>query len=155
MSETNDLQNGNLAQLTSEIVSAYVGGNAIDSAALPDLIAAVHESLLQLTRPGGSQDAERPTPPVPIKKSITPDYLISLEDGQPYKSLKRHLNSRGLSPVQYREKWGLPSDYPMVAPNYARQRSELAKTMGLGRKRVEAAPEPVTPAKPTRQRKAA
>jgi predicted transcriptional regulator len=155
MSETNNPIGINLAELTSDIVSAYVGGNAIDSAALPDLIASVHDSLLQITVSGSLHDAERPTPPVPIKKSITPDYLISLEDGQPYKSLKRHLNSRGLSPAQYREKWGLPSDYPMVAPNYAKQRSDLAKTMGLGRKRVEAAPEPVAPTRAGRQRKAA
>jgi predicted transcriptional regulator len=155
MTEANTDERSNLPELTAEIVSAYVGGNAIDVAALPDLIAAVHESLARISSTENSLDAERPTPPVPIKKSITPDYLISLEDGQPYKSLKRHLNSRGLSPTDYREKWGLQSDYPMVAPNYAKQRSELAKTMGLGRKRVEVAPAPVVPAKATRQRKAA
>jgi predicted transcriptional regulator len=155
MTETNTYERSNLAELTSDIVSAYVGGNSIDIAVLPDLIASVHDSLMRITSPENALDAERPTPPVPIKKSITPDYLISLEDGQPYKSLKRHLNSRGLSPTEYREKWGLQSDYPMVAPNYAKQRSELAKTMGLGRKRVEPAPVPVAPVKATRQRKAA
>jgi predicted transcriptional regulator len=155
MSGVNAIASSNLAELTSDIVSAYVGGNSVDVESLPDLIASVHDSLLSLTSVVMSSDAERPTPPVPIKKSITPDYLISLEDGQPYKSLKRHLNSRGLSPIQYREKWGLASDYPMVAPNYAKQRSELAKMMGLGRKRVEVVPEPVVRAKATRQRKAA
>jgi predicted transcriptional regulator len=83
-------------------------------------------------------EEEKPKPAVPIKKSITPDYLISLEDGRRYKSLKRHLGGRGLTPDQYREKWGLASDYPMVAPNYAKQRSDLAKSMGLGRKAAEA-----------------
>jgi predicted transcriptional regulator len=155
MTETNIFERNNLAELTSDIVSAYVSGNAIDLSALPDLIASVHDSLMRITSSDTLHDSERPTPPVPIKKSITPDYLISLEDGQPYKSLKRHLNSRGLSPTQYREKWGLQSDYPMVAPNYAKQRSDLAKTMGLGRKRVEAAPAPVVPVKAARQRKAA
>jgi predicted transcriptional regulator len=144
----------NLTDLTAEIVSAYVSSNSINPASLPELIATVHESLLAISSPAAAREAERPTPPIPIKKSITPDYLISLEDGQPYKSLKRHLTGRGLTPAEYREKWGLPSDYPMVAPNYAKQRSELAKTMGLGRKRVEPEPEP-TPAKATRSRKAA
>jgi predicted transcriptional regulator len=81
------------------------------------------------------------TPPVPIRKSVTPDHIISLEDGKAYKSLKRHLTTRGLTPVEYRQKWGLPSDYPMVAPNYAAQRSELAKATGLGQQRRRAAAE--------------
>jgi predicted transcriptional regulator len=88
---------------------------------------------------------------VPIKKSVTPDYIISLEDGRRYKSLKRHLTGRGLTPAEYRAKWGLPHDYPMVAANYAAQRSELAKAIGLGRKRAEPAPEVDAP----RRRKAA
>ena len=98
---------------------------------------------------------EAPVPPVSIKKSVTPDFLISLEDGRRYKSLKRHLKGRGLSPEQYREKWGLPRDYPMVAPNYAKQRSELAKASGLGqlRRGRRSAEEPQTAAEaPTKRR---
>jgi predicted transcriptional regulator len=89
-------------------------------------------------------EPEKPTPLMPIKKTITPDHLVSLEDGRRYKSLKRHLSGRGLTPADYRDKWGLPKDYPMVAPNYAKQRSELAKALGLGqqrRKKVEGAAE--------------
>jgi predicted transcriptional regulator len=152
MSQENALSPAELAELTSRIVSAYVGSNSVNAAALPELISSVHDSLTAIVSPPAAPEAVRPTPPVPVKKSITPDYLISLEDGQPYKSLKRHLTSRGLTPAEYRDKWGLPSDYPMVAPNYAKQRSELAKTMGLGRKR-EAEPEPAP--QPRRSRKAA
>jgi predicted transcriptional regulator len=93
--------------------------------------------LKALSAPKPAPEAERPVPAVPIKKSISHDYIISLEDGRRYKSLKRHLSGRGLTPEQYREKWGLPVDYPMVAPSYAQQRSELAKSMGLGRKRQQ------------------
>jgi predicted transcriptional regulator len=95
----------------------------------------VHAALENLGKPV-QKEPEKPTPPVPIKKSITPDYLISLEDGKRYKSLKRHLAGRGLTPEQYREKWGLPWDYPMVAPTYSAQRSELARSLGLGRKQT-------------------
>jgi predicted transcriptional regulator len=144
---------GELAELTADVVSAFVSNNAVSATALPEIIASVHGALAALYLPPAPAAAERPVPSVPIKKSITAEYLISLEDGRRYKSLKRHLGGRGLSPEQYREKWGLPSDYPMVAPNYAKQRSELARSMGLGRKRAE--PEPVAPPKATRRRKAA
>lgn len=133
-----------LAELTSEIVSAYVTNNKLPSGELPDVIASVHAALRGLNEVK-APEPEKPTPIVSIKKSITPDYLISLEDGRRYKSLKRHLSGRGLTPAEYREKWGMPRDYPMVAPNYAKQRSDLAKALGLGqqrRKKVEAAPPP-------------
>ncbi|MFE1603265.1 MucR family transcriptional regulator [Methylobacterium sp. ID0610] len=131
------MSEGNTADhlaLVGDIVSAYVSKNSVPASELPALIQSVYESLGSL----GKSAAPEPVkldPPVPIKKSVTPDYLISLEDGRQYKSLKRHLTTRGLTPEQYREKWGLPYDYPMVAANYAAQRSELAKTIGLGRKR--------------------
>jgi predicted transcriptional regulator len=144
--------NGELTELTADIVSAYVSNNAVNSSSLPEIISSVYGALTSLLAPPPAPEAERPTPAVPVKKSVTPDYLISLEDGRRYKSLKRHLNGRGLTPDQYRAKWGLTPDYPMVAANYAKQRSELARSMGLGRKRPE--PE-VEPAKATRRRKAA
>jgi predicted transcriptional regulator len=136
----------NLVGLTADVVAAYVMHNSVQKGDIPALIASVHSSLSSLGQPQPAAEAERPTPAVSIKKSIGQDYLISLEDGRRYKSLKRHLSGRGLTPEQYREKWGLPMDYPMVAPSYAKQRSELAKSMGLGRQRrkdtgPEAAPE--------------
>ncbi|WP_407530287.1 MucR family transcriptional regulator [Methylobacterium oryzisoli] len=120
--------------LAAAIVSAYVAKNPIRPGDLPALIQAVHSSLIQLGTPS-APEPEKLTPPVPIKRTVTPDHIISLEDGKPYKTLKRHLSGRGLTPDQYRQKWGLPSDYPMVAANYAAQRSELAKTSGLGQSR--------------------
>jgi predicted transcriptional regulator len=102
----------------------------------------VHAALNGLGKPR-TQEVSRPAPPVPIRKSVTPDYLISLEDGRQYKSLKRHLAGRGLTPAEYRQKWGLPADYPMVAPNYAKKRSELARLSGLGRKSASPARAPV------------
>src|ERR687898_3521654 len=120
-----------LTALTAEVVSAYVAKNSLRPADIPDLIASVHQALQGLSAPAQAEPEKR-DPPVSIKKSITPDFLISLEDGRRYKTLRRHLNGRGLTPEQYREKWGLAPDYPMVAPNYAKQRSELAKTLGLG-----------------------
>jgi predicted transcriptional regulator len=138
-----------LASLTAELVSAYVGNNVVQQNDLPQLIASVHASLSALGTQQPVAQAERPVPPVPIKKSITPDYLVSLEDGRRYKSLKRHLAGRGLTPEQYRRKWGLAGDYPMVAPNYAKQRSDLAKAAGLGRKREDA------PARTSGRRRAA
>lgn len=123
-----------LVELAADIVSAYVSKNSVPVAELPNLIASVHTSLTNLGQPA-SAEPEKLTPSVPIKKTVTPDYLISLEDGKQYKSLKRHLAGRGLTPEEYRRKWGLPHDYPMVAANYAAQRSELAKSSGLGRSR--------------------
>ncbi len=133
-----DEQNSRL-ELTVSIVSAYVSKNSVPMANLPDLVASVHETLGKL---GGKPSAATAplVPAVPIKKSVTPDYLISLEDGRKLKSLKRHLSTKyGMTPEQYRAKWGLPADYPMVAPTYAATRSSLARTMGLGRKSAEAA----------------
>ncbi|WP_455397568.1 MucR family transcriptional regulator [Methylobacterium sp. Gmos1] len=119
----------------SDIVSAYVSNNSVPVGELSSLIRSVHEAIARL---GSAVPAEpeRLTPPVPIKKTVSPDYLISLEDGRRYRTLKRHLAGRGLTPEQYRQKWGLPPDYPMVAANYAAQRSELAKSIGLGQKPV-------------------
>jgi len=127
--------------LTAEVVSAYVANNSIRPADLPDLIASVHRALQGLSAPPQAEPEKR-EPPVPIRKSITPDFLISLEDGKGYRSLRRHLTSRGLTPQAYREKWGLPLDYPMVAPNYAKQRSELARASGLGQLRRKGAVAP-------------
>src|SRR5215213_5563001 len=122
-------------KLSAEIVSAFVSNNSVTTADLPSLISNVHAALENLGKPAHPEPAKL-VPPVPIKKSITPDFLVSLEDGKRYKSLKRHLAGRGLTPDQYRDKWGLPRDYPMVAPNYSARRSELARSLGLGRKRT-------------------
>ena len=132
----------NYKELTSEIVAAYVGNNALRAADLPELIDIVYAGLKALRAPSVSPEPELPSPRVPIRKTITPDHLISLEDGRPYKSLKRHLARYGLTPAEYRTKWGLKPDYPMVAPNYSAYRSTMARTAGLGRKRE---PEPVAP----------
>ena len=140
-----------LVTLTAEVVSAYVANNRIQPNDLASVIETVHGSLKSLGEPKAAPEQPRREPPVSIRKSVTPDYLISLEDGRHYKSLKRHLTGRGLTPQQYKEKWGLPHDYPMVAANYAAHRSELAKSIGLGRKKTEVAPaaaaEPAEPAK--------
>jgi predicted transcriptional regulator len=125
----------NYTELTADIVSAYVANNNIRPVDLPDLISSIHLALQGVGSPAPKQEEEKLTPAVNPTKSVTPDYLISLEDGRQYKSLKRHLRGRGLTPEEYRRKWGLSHDYPMVAANYARQRSELAKTMGLGQQR--------------------
>jgi predicted transcriptional regulator len=123
-------------ELTASIVSAYVSNNPVPSAELPALIGQVHMALRRVSTGHGETPSEALKPAVSVKKSITPDYLICLEDGKKFKSLKRHLRTQyDLSPNQYREKWGLGSDYPMVAPNYAAARSDLAKKMGLGQQR--------------------
>ncbi|TIX18969.1 MAG: transcriptional regulator [Mesorhizobium sp.] len=124
----------NLIELTADIVSAYVSNNPVPVASLPELIQSVNSSLSKI---GGPADPETPAlvPAVSPKRSVFPDYIICLEDGKKFKSLKRHLMTHyNLTPEQYREKWGLKPDYPMVAPNYAAQRSALAKSSGLGRK---------------------
>jgi predicted transcriptional regulator len=142
--------------LAADIVGAYVTKNNVTTSELPGLIAATHAALVKLNAPP-APPVEKPTPPIPIRKTITPDAIISLEDGKPYKSLKRHLNTRGLSPEQYREKWGLPRDYPMVAATYAAQRSDLAKSAGLGQRRrnqVEAKTQAAAPARHGRPKKA-
>jgi predicted transcriptional regulator len=141
----NDLEpnNADLTSLTADVVSAYVSNNAVQQSDLPSVIASVHAALQGLKAPK-APESEKLEPRMPIKKTITPDHLISLEDGRKYKTLKRHLAGLGLTPDQYRQKWGLSADYPMVAPNYARQRSELAKSLGLGqlRRRPERSEEP-------------
>ena len=122
----------------AEIVSAYVGHNTLAPADLPALIGAVHQALSAATSPIVAEPAasdQAKAKPADIRRSLTADHLISFEDGKRYKSLKRHLTGRGLTPQAYREKWGLPADYPMVAPNYAAQRSALARSLGLGQKR--------------------
>jgi predicted transcriptional regulator len=127
-----------LIELATQIVAAYVTKNPVEQADLPRLIAEVHRALEKASaapQAAGMAGLE-PKPAVNIRKSITPDYLVCLEDGKKFKSLKRHLRTHfNLTPEQYREKWGLPADYPMVAPNYATSRSKLAKNMGLGHKR--------------------
>src|SRR5882757_349147 len=145
-------------RLTVQIVSAHVANNSVAPNDLPTLIAQVYGSLQSLGKVAAPIETERPQPAVSIKKSITPEYLVCLEDGKKLKMLKRHLSTAyGMTPEQYRERWGLPVDYPMVAPLYAQQRSALAKTIGLGTRRASVAPTPVavaTPAKRPRARKA-
>lgn len=121
-------------QLTAEIVTAYLSNNSISADDVPSIIRSVHATLEQLSRDGAATHDVNLRPAVPIKKSITPEYIICLEDGRKLTMLKRYLRTRyGLSPEEYRQKWGLPIDYPMVAPNYAQKRSEFAKKIGLGR----------------------
>ena len=134
MSDTID--NSSLVDLTADIVSAYVSNNAVASADLPTLISDVYSALQRTEVEAVEPEPEPLKPAVPVKKSINPDYIICLEDGKKFKSLKRHLRTHyNLTPEEYRDKWNLPSDYPMVAPNYAAARSELAKKMGLGQQR--------------------
>ena len=131
-----------LLRLSAQIVSAHVAKNAVSPEALPALIRSVHAALAGVEQPAASEP-ERPQPAVPIKRSVFPDYIVCLEDGAKMKMLKRYLKVRfDLTPEQYRERWGLPRDYPMVAPSYAERRSTLAKSIGLGRKR-EPEPAPV------------
>jgi predicted transcriptional regulator len=130
------LANATLTELSANIVSSYLAQNALPPEEIADLIHSTYAALVAVA--SGASDAAAPPakliPAVPIKKSITPEYLISLEDGRKYKSLRRHLRTAyNLSPDEYRARWGLPADYPMVAPDYAASRSALAKTMGLGR----------------------
>ncbi|KAB2910500.1 MAG: MucR family transcriptional regulator [Hyphomicrobiaceae bacterium] len=132
-----DEMNGtDLIELTAEIISAYVSNNSVTKEDLSSIIADVHEALSKATQRPGQIEREELRPAVAVKKSVTPDYIVCLEDGKKFKSLKRHLRTHyNLSPEEYREKWGLPHDYPMVAPNYAQARSALAKQMGLGTRR--------------------
>jgi predicted transcriptional regulator len=126
----------NYIELAADIVSAYVSNNSVNPGELPSLIHEVHNALLRVSAGAGEPSSEALRPAVSVKKSITPDHIICLEDGKKFKSLKRHLRTQyDMSPEEYREKWGLPADYPMVAPNYAEARSQLAKQMGLGQQR--------------------
>jgi predicted transcriptional regulator len=157
---TSDAEAFNASELTSDIVAAYVANNSLRIADLPALIHSVHAALAQLASGpvNSAPPAEKQEPAVSIRKSITPDYFVCLDDGKKFKSLRRHLATLGLTPDQYRAKWNLPADYPMVAPNYAAQRSELAKKSGLGQMGKNAAPRQKTstaaPAKRGRPAKA-
>lgn len=127
----NDRDNNELLTLTADIVSSHVANNSVAVAEIAPLIEQVYKTLVRVGN--GETAAEKPRPAVNIRRSVTPNYIICLEDGKKLKMLKRHLKTRyNLTPDEYREKWGLPSDYPMVAPNYAAQRRELAKQIGLG-----------------------
>ncbi|HXY57908.1 MAG TPA: MucR family transcriptional regulator [Methylocystis sp.] len=132
------LTSTNNIELAAEIVSAYVSNNSVPAGDLPGLINEVYGALLRVGAGAAAAAApvEPPKPAIAIKKSVTNDHIVCLEDGKKFKSLKRHLRTQyGLSPEEYREKWNLPADYPMVAPNYAKARSNLAKQMGLGQQR--------------------
>ena len=134
----NEADNTGLVALTAEIVSAYVSNNSVGASDLPSLIGEVHSALTRVTGQIEIPEREESKPAVAVKKSVTPDYIICLEDGKKFKSLKRHLRTHyKLTPDEYRTKWGLPHDYPMVAPNYAAARSQLAKKMGLGTRRAD------------------
>lgn len=134
--EMDNTESQELVELTAKIVAAYVSNNSINSSELPQLINETHAALARATGQVVEPDREEQRPKVAVKKSVMPDYIICLEDGKKFKSLKRHLRTHyNMTPEEYREKWGLPHDYPMVAPNYARQRSDLAKKMGLGTRR--------------------
>ncbi|MEJ6788729.1 MucR family transcriptional regulator [Brevundimonas sp. BR2-1] len=125
--------NAQLLEMTADIVSAYVGNNTVQATEVPGLISSIHAALTQVSNGAVEPEPEIKDPAVPVRKSITPDFLICLEDGRKFKSLKRHLRTKyNMSPEEYRAKWGLAKDYPMVAPNYAKARSDLAKSMGLG-----------------------
>jgi len=131
----NNVQAGtSTLEIVVDVVSAYVSRNPVPVAEVPNLIASVYESINSLSSPAGPKPEEM-KPAVPVKKSVTPDYIVCLEDGKKFKSLRRHLSTAfGMTPDEYRAKWNLPADYPMVAPSYREQRSALAKAAGLGRK---------------------
>jgi predicted transcriptional regulator len=138
-----------LAELTADVVSAFVSNNSVPAAGLSDLIASVHRSLSGLREPSATPPKEL-VPAVNPKKSVTPDFIICLEDGKEFKSLKRHIRTHyNLTPDAYRAKWGLPADYPMVAPSYSNKRSELAKSTGLG---LKADPEASVAKAPTKRK---
>jgi len=131
--ENESQSSSKLIERVSDIVSAYVAHNPVPVADLPKLIERVHSVLQEIDSTGTVEEKPDLKPAVSIRKSVTDDHIVCLEDGKKFKSLKRHLRTRyDMSPEQYREKWSLPADYPMVAPNYARQRSDLARKMGLG-----------------------
>ena len=150
MPDNNTETKQNLIEQTTQIVAAYVSNNPLPSSDLPILIADIHAAISGLSNAAVTEAEAKPVPAVQIKKSVTPDYLICLENGRKFKSLKRHLATHyDMTPDEYRRKWNLPADYPMVAPNYAVSRSALAKASGLGRK---AAPEPAKPASAPRRK---
>lgn len=138
-----ELEESELLEMTVEIVSSYVANNALQAGALPDLIKTVHATIVGLTH-GAAAPKEKLEPAVPIAKSVTAEHITCLEDGRKLKMLKRYLRTRyDMTPEEYRAKWGLPADYPMVAPNYAKLRSRHAKQIGLGKKAVTAVEEPL------------
>lgn len=139
--------NSNLQTLVAEVAAAYFSNSHVSPGEIPHVVGQIAQSLaavgggaMPAAAAGGGEPSVQQPSPAQIRKSITPNALISFEDGKAYKTLKRHLSVRGLTPAQYREKWGLARDYPMVAPSYSAQRSNLAKTLGLGRKPGQAAP---------------
>lgn len=133
--EPDTLENNHFIELTADVVASYVANNPVSTSELPSLIGEVYSAMKSAGRSEIETSSAKLKPAVPVKKSLTDDYIICLEDGKQFKSLKRHLRSHyDMSPEEYREKWGLPYDYPMVAPNYAKARSKLARDMGLGRK---------------------
>ena len=128
------IPHNDLLRMTTDVVSAYLGRNDLPAEQIPEVINTVFGSLRELDATGAELKAEPPKPAVSVRKSVAPDFIVCLEDGKKLKMLKRHLRTMyNMSPDEYRAKWGLPSDYPMVAPNYARQRSDFAKQIGLGR----------------------
>lgn len=143
MAEENDqaVASNDLLRMSVEIVSAYVSNNSIAATQVPEVINTVYGALTSINGQAVSESAESLKPAVSVRRSVHPDYIVCLEDGKKLKMLKRHLRAAyGMSPDEYRAKWGLPSDYPMVAPNYAQQRSAFAKQIGLGRKKGEKVP---------------
>lgn len=132
--QNSEISPADLLQMTTDVVSAYVSNNMLPATQISEVINTVHNSLATLNNAVSEPEPEAPKPAVPVRKSVNPDYIICLEDGKKLKMLKRHLRSTyDMTPDEYRAKWGLPSDYPMVAPNYAAQRSAFAKKIGLGR----------------------
>jgi predicted transcriptional regulator len=122
-----------IIEMTADIVSAFVSNNSVPASEIPGLIQSIHRALSGVSTSEAPAEAAPREPAVPVKKSVNPDFIVCLEDGRKFKSLKRHLRTKyNMSPEEYRSKWGLPKDYPMVAPNYAKARSDLAKQMGLG-----------------------
>ena len=133
---SNGMGNANYIELTAEIVSAYLSHNTVPAGDIPGLINQVHAALSRVSDGSAEAPVEALKPAISVKKSVTPEYIVCLEDGKKFKSLKRHLRTQyNMTPEQYRDKWNLPADYPMVAPNYAAARSQLAKQMGLGQQR--------------------
>jgi predicted transcriptional regulator len=134
MQDTSDVSAQELLKMTAEVASAYVSNNSLPATQLSEMIRAIHDSLCTLGGAKAGRSDQTPAPAVPIKKSVTPDFIVCLEDGKKLKMLKRHLRTTyNMTPDAYRARWGLPADYPMVAPNYAAQRSAFAKQIGLGR----------------------
>jgi len=133
-----NLDSSELLRMTTDVVSAYLGNNTVAASQISEVISTVHEALTRLNTEASEPEAEPAKPAVPIRRSITPEFIICLEDGKRLKMLKRHLRTTyNMTPDEYRAKWGLPADYPMVAPNYAAQRSEFAKKIGLGRSTIK------------------